>query len=194
MWGKESAPVEATAVEATLVDDYARPVDATPLLDATRADAYNPLSADPYAVTEDQRRFANGDDGRAAAARTRPADALRRANAVARTEQAREDHAASVAERHGREANAANTAARAPIALQYATARFADGHDSADPAYQRKIAEEDALRGQPTAEDVGDRDIPYEDRDPYASTGGYQPEEYKCADYDCAEYKSVYDK
>jgi len=86
------------------------------------------------------------------------------------------------------------TRRRAPIALQYATARFADGHDSADPAYQRKIAEEDALRSQPATEDVGDRDIPYEDRDPYASTGGYQPEEYKCADYDCAEYKSVYDK
>ena len=56
-------------------------------------------------------------------------------------------------------------------------------------------------------EDVGDRDIAYEDRDPYkvglsdsgeykdqTREGEYQVGEYKISDYDCQEYKSVYDK
>ena len=69
-----------------------------------------------------------------------------------------------------------------------------------DAAYARKVAQEEN-------EDVGDRDIAYEDRDPYkvglsdsgeykaqAPEGEYQVGEYKIADYDCQEYKSVYDK
>ena len=69
-----------------------------------------------------------------------------------------------------------------------------------DAAYARKVAQEED-------EDVGDRDIAYEDRDPYkvglsdsgeykdqTTNGEYQVGEYKISDYDCAEYKSVYDK
>ena len=54
---------------------------------------------------------------------------------------------------------------------------------------------------------MGDRDIAYEDRDPYkiglsdsgeykdqTREGEYQVGEYKISDYDCQEYKSVYDK
>ena len=67
-------------------------------------------------------------------------------------------------------------------------------------AYARKVAEQEN-------EDVGDRDIAYEDRDPYkiglsdsgeykdqTREGEYQVGEYKISDYDCQEYKSVYDK
>ena len=172
-------------VQAVAVSEI-RGADATPLLEAIPAEAveYSPF-ATTEAVAADQRRASNPADTRAC--RDDAGDAVRRANDIGKWEAERERALIADGNRHARVGN------------QYDARRTPQYRE--DAAYARKVAQEES-------EDVGDRDIAYEDRDPYkvglssdsgeykaqAPEGEYQVGEYKIADYDCQEYKSVYDK
>ena len=172
-------------VQAVAVSEI-RGADATPLLEAIPAEAveYSPF-ATTEAVAADQRRASNPADTRAC--RDDAGDAVRRANDIGKYEAERERALIADGNRHARVGN------------QYDARRTPQYRE--DAAYARKVQQEES-------EDVGDRDIAYEDRDPYkvglssdsgeykdqTREGEYQVGEYKIADYDCQEYKSVYDK
>ena len=171
-------------VQAVAVSEI-RGADATPLLEAIPAEAveYSPF-ATTEAVAADQRRASNPADTRAC--RDDAGDAVRRANDIGKYEAERERALIADGNRHARVGN------------QYDARRTPQYRE--DAAYARKVQQEEN-------EDVGDRDIAYEDRDPYkvglsdsgeykaqAPEGEYQVGEYKISDYDCQEYKSVYDK
>ena len=82
---------------------------------------------------------------------------------------------------------------RTAVARRYATSRFDD--QGSEDAAARKVREEANRRDEVPPEEKGDREIPYEDYNPYGSSSGeYECAEYKCADYQVSEYKSVYDK
>ena len=132
-------------VQAVAVSEI-RGADATPLLEAIPAEAveYSPF-ATTEAVAADQRRASATADTRAC--RDGAGDAVRRANDIGRYEAERERALIADGNRHARVGN------------QYDARRTPQYRE--DAAYARKVAQEEEN------EDVGDRDIAYEDRDPY---------------------------